>query len=373
MKRMKYIGYLLFFGGLVMLLQGCEQETSLLKQQQQIQDETLTIEQLKNTLCDAPNGWHVIYFPKVNYQLNTDITENYKTEHHFAVFRVLLKRMGVGGYNIFVKFNKDGTGKILSDIAYKEKDRETSYNPQYQRQISDMQYDIRIADGLTLFFTTNTMLDQLKLLNINAETRFSPVVMRNDSIIMRTLNYKKGDREQELIIFKKNTIPLEKWESAMERFIIQKKIFRNRGFEDNTFSRKEKRKCVFQVKLKDKQDILYQTNVDINKGLIGDRLMWAVSKNPLTDALIAYYDRIQYEIFLRNEQPDRTVGDVDNSTYYTGLGSGYAATSDGLFFFPGLKYDDDVVFNRFVLTPGKKEWKSTCNNYEASILFVQDN
>lgn len=70
--------------------------------------EKKAIDELKIVLCGAPNGWKMTYFPSINTRLNTDITENYKTEVYSLTDVYLQRRMGVGGYNLFLKFKEGG-------------------------------------------------------------------------------------------------------------------------------------------------------------------------------------------------------------------------------------------------------------------------
>ena len=57
--------------------------------------ENKAVDELKTVLCGAPNGWKMTYFPSINTRLNTDITENYKTEVYSLTDVYLQRRMGV--------------------------------------------------------------------------------------------------------------------------------------------------------------------------------------------------------------------------------------------------------------------------------------
>lgn len=103
------------------------------------------------------------------------------------------------------------------------------------------------------------------------------------------------------------------------------------------------------------------------------RLSSSFSQDLQSHRKVARYDRMQYELFLKNEQPNRTVHGYDGSTYYTGLGSGYIATESGIEFRPGFKFNEDVIFTEFVRSTDKKEWKSTSGIYTAYITFVEKN
>ena len=109
------------------------------------------IDELKSVLCSAPNGWRMKYFPNLNSRLNTDITENYKTEAHSLTDVYLQRRMGAGGYNLFLKFREGGEMDVLTDIAYAPADVKSHYQPVYQPEIGQAQYGISVSDDLTLF------------------------------------------------------------------------------------------------------------------------------------------------------------------------------------------------------------------------------
>lgn len=134
--------------------------------------ENKAVDELKTVLCGAPNGWKMTYFPSINTRLNTDITENYKTEVYSLTDVYLQRRMGVGGYNLFLKFKEGGEMDVLTDIAYAPTDVKSHYTPVYQTEISQAQYGITISDGLTLFFRTNTMQEELYPYQVNATNKF---------------------------------------------------------------------------------------------------------------------------------------------------------------------------------------------------------
>lgn len=333
--------------------------------------EKKAIDELKTVLCGAPNGWKMTYFPSINTRLNTDITENYKTEVYSLTDVYLQRRMGVGGYNLFLKFKEGGEMDVLTDIAYAPTDVKSHYTPVYQTEISQAQYGITISDGLTLFFRTNTMLEELYPYQVNATNKFLPVVVSPQRIVLTTMNYNETDKE--FIELTPLDIPEEHWKDRMKKIINEKEVFRTRSFKDLRQNLKDDRNCILRIVLTATQQVAYETTFDFGQQMMQYRLSSSFSKDLQSHRKVARYDRMQYELFLKNEQPNRTVHGYDGSTYYTGLGSGYIATESGIEFRPGFKFNEDVIFTEFVRSTDKKEWKSTSGIYTAYITFVEKN
>lgn len=106
---------------LVFGLLGCSNETESLFDQSPSQRMEAAIESTQTTLCDAPNGWLLEFFPSIDGRF--------------------------GGYNILMKFSQDGTVEMASDIVK---------NPE---QVLKSHYTVRQLGGLTLSFDTyNKML-----------------------------------------------------------------------------------------------------------------------------------------------------------------------------------------------------------------------
>lgn len=329
------------------------------------------IDELKSVLCSAPNGWRMKYFPSLNSRLNTDITENYKTEAHSLTDVYLQRRMGAGGYNLFLKFREGGEMEVLTDIAYAPADVKSHYQPVYQTEIGQAQYGISVSDDLTLFFRTGTMLEELYPFQINATAKFLPVLVSPERILLRTMNYPEPGREW--IEMTPLEVPEEQWAEKMNRIIREKEEFRTRSYKDLRQNLKEDRDCVLRIMVTDTRKVVYETSYDFGQQMMQYRLSASYSKDWQSHRKVARYDRMQYELFLKNEQPNLTVHGYDGSTYYTGLGSGYLATENGLEFRPGFKFDEGVVFSEFTHTEGKKEWVSTSGIYTAYITFAEKN
>lgn len=323
----------------------------------------------RERLCQAENGWLVRYFPQVDNYLNTNITENIKTNYNSLYPEILSRRLGVGGYNLFVKFQPDGTLKMLTDIAFRqseadrtEMERKTYYAPEFNLEVTEANYEIKVAEGLNLILTTPTMLDQLKGFDVNVESRFSPVRVEEDKIVLRTANYLgEGSEWIELTPL---DFPMEEWKERMQRRIDRKERFRKRSFA--TGNQKARRPCVLQILLTATGEVVYQSTMDFGYTLMDDRMTYHYGHTRENGERVARYDRLQYELFYKNEQPEKTVEGYDGSTYYTALGSGYIATEEGIFFLPGLKFNEEVVFQEFV-EKGSREWEGVAGPYTARI------
>lgn len=332
-------------------------------------EELQVAKDFRELLCKAENGWHVRYFPQVDNYLNTNITENIKTNYNSLYPEILSRRLGVGGYNLFVRFQPDGTLKMLTDIAFRpsdsdktEAERRTFYTPEFNLEIADANYEIKVAEDLNLIFTTPTMLDQLKSYEINVENRFSPVSIEENKIVLRTATYLNGGSEW--IELTPLDFPMEEWKERMQRWIDRKERFRKRSF--TTGNQKSKRPCVLQILLTETGETVYQSSMDFGYTLMDDRLSFHYAHTRKNGERVARYDRLQYELFYRNEQPDKTLEGYDGSTYYTALGSGYIATENGISFLPGFRFNEEVVFQEFV-EKGNREWISVSGPYTAKI------
>ena len=168
-------------------------------------------------------------------------------------------------------------------------------------------------------------------------------------------------------------VPEEQWAEKMNRIIREKEEFRTRSYKALRQNLKEDRDCVLRIMVTDTRKVVYETSYDFGQQMMQYRLSASYSKDWQSHRKVARYDRMQYELFLKNEQPNLTVHGFDGSTYYTGLGSGYLATENGLEFRPGFKFDEGVVFSEFTHTEGKKEWVSTSGIYTAYITFAEKN
>lgn len=328
-------------------------------------DVSQEVESFRNILASAPNGWHMQYFPELNHTLFSDLDENIKTEDNALVPRVLVSRYGVGGYNLFLKFQTDGTMQMLTDIPYYPTDSDIAsfYKPSFNRNISNSLYDIKIADGLNLIFTTNTMLDELSQYRVHATSRFSPVSVSADSIVLRTANYLTGNREY--IIMKPLDSSVE-WQNKMDRLINQKETFRTRFYATPQQITLDRRRCILEVLVTATATKVYETtgDADIAYDYAPKRLSTSGWADVAEARRIARYDRLQYDLFVKNERPD--LGEY--SRMFTGLGSGYIATEEGIEFKPGIRYDENVVFTHFRYR-GQKEWTSVVGPFTARIFL----
>lgn len=326
----------------------------------------------RGRLCDAVNGWHMRYFPQIDRFLNTNITENIKTNYNSLFPEILSRRLGVGGYNLFVKFHPDGTLQMLTDIPRlpsdsdkSDADRKSYYVPDYNQEITEAEYDIKVAEDLNLVFTTPTMLDQLKSFGINVESRFSLVSMEDNKIVLRTANYL--DAHSEWIELTPLQFPVEQWPAQMKVRIERKENFRKRSFSSG--NRKSPRPCVLQILLTETGEVVYQSSMDFGYVLMDERTTYHYNHTRQNGERVARYDRLQYELFYKNEQPEKTIDGYDGSTYYTALGSGYIATEEGICFIPGLKFNDEVVFHDFI-EKNSREWVGVSGPYTAKIKYI---
>lgn len=321
---------------------------------------------LRKILTSSPGGWHMTYFPELDTSLNTDISANYKTGSEALVPKLLMQKIGMGGFNIFVKFYEDGTADFLSDIPLSPTDLDSYYFAEYREEPFKVGYSIKTADDLNLLFTTSSDFEELFSLTDKVSNRFIPVTISENEIILKTPKYYKKGKEE--IIMRKLEVMPEQWKEKMKTLVSRKESFKYRSYNESKTEQKPGT-YVLEVKITASDKVVYRTTLDFGQNFMTSRLRYKSSSDPEIHKRINTYDRKQYALFLKNEETDKTTSGYDGSRYYTGLGSGFIATDDGLIFNPGFVFDENVSFRHFKETT-RGEWVSSVGQYTASIKNI---
>lgn len=264
---------------------------------------------LREELINAKDGWLFSYFPMVDSLKFSDLNKNIKNSDNAIFF--LNREYEEGGYHFYMKFNDKGTVEMLSDQNY-----ETATTP----VTSD--FEIKQNTYTQLSFTTYNYVHQL----LKSDFLF----WKKDTdgrLILRTNKYLDKNKEYVVmtpIRLKDNERPTDK----MYQIFYQKFRF-------------EKAENPVLIIKNPQGDTLFKSNHIARK----------ISKEK------------RYTVFVKNWQPNFYI-----SNYYSGLGSGYMPTETGLFFYPGIRLNENIVFRTFTLaTPNT--YTATQAGYTAEITF----
>lgn len=263
------------------------------------------IDELRQELVNTQDGWLLSYFPAIDSLKFSSPTKNIKTDDNAIV--QLHTKFGEGGYNFYMKFNPKGTVEMLSD---------KDYNTVRATHISDFEVDQNTYTQLS--FTTYNYIHQL----LKSDFLFWKKD-ENGRLIFRTNQYL--DKNKEYIVM----TPLK-----LNNETISEKIY-NIYYQRLLFERANN--PILTIRDSD-NNILFQSNFAFRQ----------ITKEK------------RYTVFVKNWQPK-----LYNSSYYSGLGSGYTSTESGLFFYPGIRLSDKVVFRTF--NRDGSVYRATVDGYTAEI------
>lgn len=297
--------YIYYIIGAFLLLQSCRDKEKNIYAETPFRRAQNRILELRNELVNAEDGWLMTYFPDVDTLKFSDPTKNIKTWDNAIYF--LSREFGKGGYQFYMKFNDKGKVEMLSD---------SDYNNSNVIKTSD--FEVKQSTYTQLSFTTQNYIHQL----LKSDFLF----WKKDEdgrLIFRTNNYVEEGREY--IVLTKVHLENHKPEELMYETYRQKFTF--------------ERLYNPQLTIKDSEDgIQFKSNLQTRKLSTEER----------------------YTVFVKNWQPN-----LYNSSYYSGLGSGYMPTEKGLLFYPGIKLKDGVVFREFIKVGNV--YKASVGGYTAEI------
>lgn len=330
------------------------------------------VDNLRTLLVSENNGWQLVYFPKVNNKLNSDVTENIKNTILFKNIFFLQDRLGVGGYNVFIKFNKDGRCQMFSDIPLRPSNDNEKLDPVYSFDVSNSAYQLFIGDDLSIRFTNDSPIERLyeELINANVTFEIDSINIQTKEIRLKTNSYEKSNMEY--IVMRPLEYRFDEIPTKLETIKQNAEVYRRRMYQSPTLNTKDNRNCVMSISVKSTGVEVYRSTESFGGNLISQRISMQDERgrDNRTINLIHKYDVRRYTLFIKNEEPEKTISDIDNSQYYTALGSGYVPTEDGLMFYPGFNYLGIAKFSHFEKI-SDKEWKSEDGPYEAKIMFVE--
>lgn len=254
---------------------------------------------LQNTLVDAPNGWTMLYFPRADALLFSYPKKPKKRD--INNFDAVIRDQGYGGYYFPIYFEESGKLRMLADYDGKTctEEKQSAYrleeNTYAQLTFSTYNYVHRLVnDRLTgvsdfLYYGRDTV----------------------DNLVFRSAN--SIEPAQEFIILKRVG------EEAKPNEAISKAL-ENREF----FAR-----------MRNPQLKIYR----------GDQIFFQSDRHMKGNKHFTTYSvQNRYYLFEADMTPNTKL-DKDKKSLY--LGSGYIGTEEGLYFYPGIRYSQDIIFYEF--------------------------
>lgn len=277
-----------------------------------------SIETLRQELVDAPHGWKVVYFSKMDSlifsSLSSRVERGYEDEY------------GVGGHFYHMKFDPSGTVHIRAD-----------YDDTTASEAIESEYEVKQNTFTQLSFTTYTYLHQLVNELFSATSDFLYAGKDLDGrLVFRTPSYLETSREY--IRFERVQSP-EAADTIVAQAVVHRKFFES----------------------------MRRPQLSIHKG---DRVYFDTNFFFRNDDSFADWlkksMRHRYRVFLYDKSLIPLKEDL------IGLGSGYTGTDRGISLYPGLRYSKDFVFRDFervgdrfvcelvrVYDPMTRQWRYT--------------
>lgn len=291
---MKYIIYVL---SIIFLAVSCR--NSNLEGVSPSERNKASITTLRNELTQAPYGWKVVYFPKTDSLLFSNKDEVIEKDPAFR------DKYGYGGHYFVMKFNENGTLKMLSD-----KDEAT------MTEISMGEFDVRQNTFTQLSFTTPTYLHSLVNETLSGASDFLYVGKNPEGhLVFKTASYTEPAKEY--IVFEKLNSE-EAWTKNIQT------AYDNRNFFDNMWNA--------QLSIKKGSRVFFQSDV--------------IVKTKHNQDFFAEVQKKRYYLFrvMKRRNPDPSLITPLEST---GLGSGYVGTEHGITFRAGIRYNSSYIFYDF--------------------------
>lgn len=249
---------------------------------------------LRKELTSAPHGWRMIYFPRTDSLLFTNLSTKLKYEDQYGNF-------GYGGYYYLVKFDAEGNMIIKDDETADASEQHGAYT-------------VRQGSFTQLSFTTYTTLHKLIGSAFNGKADFLYGGHDVDgNLMLRTFNYLEPAKE----------------------YIVLQRIESKEAWQDNA-SKAYDNRIAFE-KMENPQ-IRIHTGDKIH--FLSDFKM-KVDKKSIEEILTHRFYLFTWAKELA----------ADPSAYprtIVGLGSGYVGTEQGLTFRAGIRLSSKYIFYDFV-------------------------
>lgn len=292
---MKYTNLILL---LIFFLGACREQDSL--GESPYERNQKSINNLRNELVNAPYGWKMIYFPKTDSLLFSNKDEIIENIPDFDY------KFGYGGHYFTMKFNGDGSLKMLHDA-----------NESSIKNIRSSEFEIRQNTYTQLSFTTPNYIHTLVNEHFGGTSDFLYYGKDiNGDLVFKTSTYSEPAREY---------IVLQKLDEEEDFHKIIEKSYSNRIFFEKMKSP--------QITIRKGSKIFFQSDMPIKSYFLDSEKKRAAQME---------YQRYYY--FRYNKKPNVLTGGAIESN---ALGSGYVGTERGLLFRTGIRYNPNFIFYDF--------------------------
>lgn len=253
------------------------------------------IKALKTELVNAPHGWSVTYFPRVDSLLFSNPNELMKLPQ-FGFQR----DFGYGGYSFSMKFSNNGTVETLADF---------NENTVQSSKVSE--YEVNQNTYTQLSFTTYSYIHSLVNNRFNGTSDFLYKGKDIDgNLVFKTASYLEPARE----------------------YMVFKKLKEEKDWTEN-IQQSYQNKLFFET--------MNNPQIIIRKG---GRVYFKSDMKIEGDTYRRYHLFLSIAYFAPNGWTEKIV---------QGLGSGYTGTTEGLTFKSGIRYNKNYTFYDFKRKDGK--------------------
>lgn len=286
MKRFLFIPLLICLS-----LLSCQTET-VFEQSPAVRTQEQLME-FEEMLKEAPFGWEMVYFPKVDSLLFINASDVLKST------AVQSEYYGYGGYIYYLDFKDNRKVEIRTeDIRSNELTNEVG------------EYAVRLNSSIQLSFTTYTSIHKLINSELEGVADFLYLYKDfNNHLVFATANEQDGKRSY---ITLKPVATKDQWENDL------REVKKNRELYEQMKNP--------QIRLKIGGRTIYQSDVRLT-----------------SSELKQERERKRYHLFLYELQE---YGGVIHKGY-NALGSGYVPTPEGISFRPGFYHSSKVIFRDF--------------------------
>ncbi|MGI9527313.1 MAG: DUF4302 domain-containing protein [Weeksellaceae bacterium] len=259
-----------------------------------------SIQKLRTKLIEAPYGWKVMYFPRMDSLLLSNKDEVLELNPSYK------DNFGFGGHLFMMQFNENGTMQMLWD------NNETTKNT-----LQASEFEINQNSYTQLSFTTPNYIHKLVNEGFTGKSDFLyKGIDFQGNLIFKTASYLEFAREY--IVFEK-----VKSENEFQSII-------DFSYQNRTFFEKMKNP---QITIRRGSRIYFQSDMKV--------------KYYTLDYEIERSERMEYQryhYFRFNKKPNIITGGSYESN---ALGSGYVGTETGISFHPGIRFNSTYVFKDF--------------------------
>lgn len=253
--------------------------------------------ELRERLIQAPNGWQLTYFPRIDSLLFRSSSERW------ADTQVQQDKYGYGGYTFGIRFAQNGQVQLKTD--------QENYQPS---EIFAGEYDIRLGNSLQLSFTTHTPLHDLVTSELGGVADFVYRYTDHEGRLIFATGISGATNRPYIVLSPLSSA--DAWEELTIKAVEHRRLFERMQHPQLTIRRGSR--------------LYFQSDVPFRDAR-GDRRK-ELERN-----------RKRYHLFLALRNRHEAIF----RSGYSALGSGYVGSSEGLVFRPGFSVDGKALFCDF--------------------------